>query len=135
MTVSKVLRQFALEAGSQGNLAGLVGIDQSTVSRDIAGRAVPPGRICQYASIMDETWRGRLLATWLRETFGPEILSTLMDKKGRVQYDAAGYAAQLDADTRAALDYLASRCAADAELATTLRRLAGHLGWDEGQGG
>jgi hypothetical protein len=141
--LTESLRRLADAHGSQAQLADAAGLVTPTVSWHIRGqREVNPDHLAAYLAAAPASMRRGLLLAWLRAYLPGDLLddmaaaepatgSATRARDGGALYRVALQRPDdLDPATASALAWLAQECAADAEMADLLRRLATRWGWE-----
>lgn len=93
-------------------------------------RAIRDEHLSNYLRPLDRTWRRALIAAWMRDVLGRDVIGDVVDPaSGHVRPEIIQWSPALAESDRKLLTWLANELAGDPELADVMRGICRRLGW------
>jgi len=134
-SLSVSVLQQVLDANSwtQDDLAARAKVHRSTVSMHLSKqRPIRDEHLVAYLQPLDRHDRQALLAAWLRDTLGADVIGDVLDKAAnRVTEQVGEWAPKLTDKDHRMLQWLGNQLTTDEELTNVIRSICRRLGYED----
>jgi transcriptional regulator with XRE-family HTH domain len=127
-----VLQQILESRGwTQNDLADKAGIHRATVSMHLSRqRAIRDEHLVAYLRPLESADRKRLLAAWLRDVIGGEVIGDVVDQgTNRINEEVVAWAPNLSDSDQKMIAWLSNEMMGDPDLAEMMRSICKRLGY------